>query len=392
MNRFVNKWLVCALALAMGSAAYAQVGKQIVKNGTRALGASSEFSILNSMDGWYNAGAAMKQSAAAAAAIEEAAQKAARKPYEKLPETREHAFRNSDFFKPILPTPVKELHVRLIHPTQDQVQKAVAAYQKVMGDFEPLRKEVSTKLLYKTFPLDEWYSLTPQERRVLILEISSVKGRIQKLRSVVFAQDPALAEAEEWLEKAMQYINPFYVPSMKNRTRTDNRVFDRKEFFLEYPRSLFSADEATAALRTAPANLRIAVLNDQEDILDMYRIWEKQNRLGEGWTVTTYKDTRELLHALQSGAVYDMIITDLTVPGGGGYYLADQVRDMRLNMPIIGCSMYTADKLDAQKMFDQGFDGYIYGDDMFEELAGSVSWMGYIKNYYYYKNSHGWSR
>ena len=74
MNRFVNKWLVCALALAMGSAAYAQVGKQIVKHGTLALGAYSDFSFLNSMDVWYNDGADMKKSAAADAAIEDAEQ------------------------------------------------------------------------------------------------------------------------------------------------------------------------------------------------------------------------------------------------------------------------------------------------------------------------------
>ena len=161
---------------------------------------------------------------------------------------------------------------------------------------------------------------------------------------------------------------------------------------MKYPNKADLPAGVTAPERTVPPDLRVAVLNDQEDILDMYRAWDQQRRLGEGWSVTTYKDTRNLLNDLQNGHMYDLIITDLTVPGGGGYFLTDQVREMGLNMPIIGCSMYTLDKLDAPKMFDQGFDGYIYGDDLFEEMSGSVSWLGYIKNYYYYKALHGWSR
>lgn len=387
MNRFYAKWIVCSLCLALGASVYAQGTKQVITAGSRALGSSAakEASILKSMDNWYESGAAIKR------AVSAAAMRPAAKPVVHPADSRDHAFRNSGFFGPITPMPVKDLRVRLIHPSQDQVNEAFAEYRELMSDLEPLRKEVNTKLLYKTIPNDKWTALYPQERRPLILQISSMKGRTEKLLNVMFANDPALLQADAWLEEAMKQVNPFYVAGLKRRKRLDKRAFSRGEFFLESPRDI--PEGVPSPYRTeVPANMRVAVLNDQTDILDMYKLWERENRLGPGWTVATYKDTRDMLQAMQSGEVYDLVITDLTVPGGGGYYLVDQLRDMRLNMPIIGCSMYTIDKLNAEKMFEQGFDGYIYGDDLFEEPAGSVSWMGFIKKYYWYKNLNGWSR
>ncbi|WP_428077513.1 response regulator [Candidatus Avelusimicrobium alvi] len=387
MNHFYAKWIVCSLCLTLGASAYAQGTKQVITAGSRALGSSAarEASALKTMDGWYESGAAIKR------AVSAAAMRAAPKPVVHPADRRDHAFRNSSFFGPITPTPVKDLRVRLIHPSQAQVNEAFAEYHQLMSDLKSLRKEVNTKLLYKTIPNDKWTALYPQERRPLIVEISRMKGRTEKLLNVVFANDPALLQADAWLDEAMKQVNPFYVAGLKRRKRLDQRAFSRDEFFLKSPREI--PEGMPTPYRTeVPANMRVVVLNDQTDILDMYKLWERENRLGPGWTVATYKDTREMIHAIQSGEVYDLVITDLTVPGGGGYYLVDQLREMRLNMPIIGCSMYTIDKLNAEKMFEQGFDGYIYGDDLFEEPAGSVSWMGYIKKYYWYKNFNGWSR
>ena len=387
MNPVSGKWLVGLMAVALASSAYAQTGKQIIKSGSRALSSNAaEMSILKTMDNWYGIGAALKKSPAAAS-IERAVK-------QQLPvkETREHAFRNSGFFDPIMATPIRELQINLIHPTTEQVQQAVNEYRSLMRDLAPVRKEVNAKLLYQSLPNDKWVSFPPQERRRLISELAALQGRVEKLRRVVFSKDAALEKVGKWIDEALKQINPYYVPAQRTSARADSRSFNREEFFLKYPDVSKVPQGVTAPKRELPANIRVAVLNDQTDVLDMYRIWDAQKRLGEGWSVTTYKDTRDLINAIQSGNVYDLIITDLTVPGGGGYYLVDEVRSMGLNMPIIGCSMYTIDKLNAEKMFEQGFDGYIYGDDMFEEIAGSVSWVGYIKNYYYYKALHGWSR
>lgn len=379
-------FVVLALTIAF-SASYAQVAKQVIKSGTRALGTGAgEFSILRQMDAWDAVGKALKPSIPA-----EAVEQTVKKAVTVRKESPDHAFRNSGFFDAITPSEIKKLEISLIHPTNEQVQKAVNEYRKVVKNFESLHKEVSAKLLYKTLPNDKWTALFPQERRDLIKQVAQLQRQVEKLRRVVFSKDPALIKMEEWLDRAMQEINPFYVPGVHTRTRPDDRVFDRNEFFLKDLdwRVALSMPQIP---REVPENFHVAVLNDQQEILAMYRAWAQQGRLGKGWTVATYKDTNELLQSLKDGHMYDLIITDLTVPGGGGYYLVDQVRNMHLNIPVIGCSAYTIDKLNAEKMFEQGFDGYIYADDMFDEMAGSVAWMGYIKNYYYYKNLHGWGR
>ena len=136
----------------------------------------------------------------------------------------------------------------------------------------------------------------------------------------------------------------------------------------------------------------MAVLNDDLDILAMYDTWIKQGRLGKNWTLETYHNTEDLVAAVKSGKNFDLIITDLTVPGGGGYFLTDQVRQLNKRTPIIGCSMYTIDAINAEKMFEQGFDGYIYGGGLFEEVSGSVTWMGYIKYYYSLGKFFNWRR
>ena len=61
-------------------------------------------------------------------------------------------------------------------------------------------------------------------------------------------------------------------------------------------------------------------------------------------------------------------------------------------MPVIGCSNFPAYTLNDEELFQLGFDGYMYADDMFEEVYGSFNWMSNIKRYFYYKNLHGWQR
>lgn len=387
MTRLTNKWFVSLLAVAVSSCVYAQAGKQVVKAGVRAASSTAaEGSALKVLENWHNAGEALRRSGTTNS-LEKTFKRIAHPA-----DNRDHDFRNSKFFAPIEPTPLRELRINLIHPTSEQVQQVINEYRNLMKDFEPIHKEVTTKLLYKTLPNDKWTALLPQERRDLILQLSGLRGRAARLYSVVLAQDKSLAQLISWTDRALQEINPFHVPASRLYARADKRVFNEAEFFLKYPKASDLPPGVTAPAREVPANLRVAVLNDQQDILDMYKLWESQGRLGEGWKVTTYADTRVLLDDLSAGATFDLIITDLTVPGGGGYFLVSQVRQMSRNTPVIGCSMYTFDKLNAQKMFEQGFDGYIYGDDMFEEAAGVVSWMGYIKNYYYYKQLNGWSR
>lgn len=146
------------------------------------------------------------------------------------------------------------------------------------------------------------------------------------------------------------------------------------------------------SLWAAPA--RVAVVNDFPFFRNRVAELHRQERLFAGGTLHTYASADALLDAmLTRGERYGVIFTDIIISdGGGGRYFVGQLRDMGFDTPVIGCSMYTRDKIDSQELHNIGFDGYMYGDDMFEESAGFYKWAGYIKNYYYYKRIGNWHR
>ena len=210
------------------------------------------------------------------------------------------------------------------------------------------------------------------------------------MRTVVFAHDIPLRRVQAWLQAVLPEINPFYVPNsaLKATARTDGRVANKAEFFLEEPKgSSYSYNTVTV-----PENWHVAVLNDDPDVLYMYQVWEREGRLGKGWRFSLYKDTNDLIRAFKEGAAFDLVITDMVVPGGGGKYLTSWLRQEGKTMPIIGCSNYYSSQLNHEDLFRLGFDGYMYAGDMFEEVYGSFNWMSNIKHYFYYKNLHGWQR
>lgn len=299
-------------------------------------------------------------------------------------------FLNSDFFTmSIAPTPVEKLYPRLTSPSSAQMQGALEEYQNALSDFFTLRKEIQQVLLYQNLP-GESGMLLPESKRGYLEMLWDIRLRINRLALVTFPKDQALQSAKKWLDDALQKFNPYYTPENLMKEIRADREFDRGQFLLadDWRNPLLPHDFK----REVPENIHMAVLNDDLDILAMYDTWIKQGRLGKNWTLETYHNTEDLVAAVKSGKNFDLIITDLTVPGGGGYFLTDQVRQLNKRTPIIGCSMYTIDAINAEKMFEQGFDGYIYGGGLFEEVSGSVTWMGYIKYYYSLGKFFNWRR
>ena len=215
-------------------------------------------------------------------------------------------------------------------------------------------------------------------------------AELDGLRFRVDADDPLLSFAREYLTYVRWTVYPqakdiYFITPLPVRT---DRPYVQEEFWMEYDWRKFPRDESLTQL---PEDVHMVVLNDTHDILDMYKPWEREGRFPKGWKVSVYDDTKELLDAVKVGSKFDLVISDIQVPGGGRYFVG-QLRDMGFDTPVIGCSMYTRDKIDSQELHQIGFDGYMYGDDMFEESAGFYKWAGYIKNYYYYKRIGNWQR
>ncbi len=289
----------------------------------------------------------------------------------------------------INPTPIPNLRPRLVVPSLEQTQEAVQEYMDFFTDFKAMRHEVDpvlgNALLERTNLLE---TMHPSQLGYYTGLVRSVDFRLKKLQKTVFSTDPALAEVETYLNFAESKFNKFYTPDITPNGSVV-RPFVQEEFWMEYDWHKPPRDEALTAL---PENVHMAVLNDTEDILDMYKLWEQQGRFPKGWKVSTYDDTMNLLNAVKSGQKFDLIISDINVPGGGGRYFVHSLREMGIQTPVIGCSGYTRDKIDSEELFLIGFDGYMYSDDMFEESSGFYKWKSYISNYYYYQRVGGWPR
>lgn len=379
MNKIISILTVAGCMVVLTSNSWCQAGKiatQLIKK----MPSSSALDILGNR---FTAGAAVAKTQAY---IERTARMAT---MQHSPVALNRSEFNTFIAHRITPTPISSLRVRLVAPSLEQTQKSVQEYMNFFTDFRAMRQEVDpvlgNALLERTDLLE---TMHPSQLGYYTGLIHSINLRSKKLQKTLFSTDPALAEAETYLNFAESKFNKFYTPDITPKGSVV-RPFVEEEFWMEYDWHKPVRDEALTAL---PENVHMAVLNDTEDILDMYKLWEKQGRFPEGWKVSTYHDTMNLLNAVKSGQKFDLIISDINVPGGGGRYFVHCLREMGIETPVIGCSGYTRDKIDSKELHDIGFDGYMYSDDMFEEDAGFSTWKSHVGNYYYYKRIGDWPR
>lgn len=365
------------------SNAWCQVGKmgvQLVKK--------TPTSALDVLGSRFSAGANIAKTQAA---LERAAKLAALRswnvPNKNFIRTRQNF--NTFILNPITPTSSSDLRLRLVSPSMKQGQEAVQKYEEFFADFKKVRTEINSVLGNSLLDgTDLQKTLHPSQRGYYAGKLQALEFRLNKLQNFLFPNDPALVQARKYIEFAASKFNEFYSPSV-TVNKYVARPFVQDEFWMEYDWRQGPRDESLTLL---PENVHMAVLNDSYDILNMYRQWERTGRFPKGWKVSVYDDARKLLDAISAGENFDLIISDINVPGGGGRYFVGQLREMGSNAPVIGCSMYRRDKIDSKELHKIGFDGYMYGDDMFEESAGFWKWAGYVKNYYYYKRIGNWPR
>lgn len=363
--------LVC-VGIAFPSS-WAQVPGAAVRASRAASNASSA---LGRLDGLANTGMAAvrasRMSVPAVTAVRSAGSslRKARLPFENF------------VLRPIAPTPVESLRLRLVSPTLPQAQEAIKDYETFFADFAGFRKELDPVLgnaLLENVNLQE--SLHPMDLRYYITGLGTLRLQATRLQKVLFPADPGLKGAVEYLDYASQKIDKFYTPEVPVADY-QMRPYVQEEFWMEYDWRKGPRDESLTQL---PEDVHMVVLNDTQDILDMYKQWEREGRFPKGWKVSVYEDTMDLLNAMNSGMKFDLVISDIHVPGGGGRFLVSEMRQKGIETPVIGCSMYTRDQINSEELYNIGFNGYMCGRDMFEESAGFWTWVGYIKNYYYYQ-------
>ncbi|WP_428071041.1 response regulator transcription factor [Candidatus Avelusimicrobium alvi] len=304
--------------------------------------------------------------------------------------------------KSVAPTPLYKLPLLLYEPSQRQQAEAMLSYMQVMDEFKDFKTDMDPFLYYQAKP-SESRVLPDSERATLMQKISHINARLATLSYVVSPNDPALKAAHEYMVYATETVSPVLRGMLggKQVTRPD-RTFKQEEFFLHTPKgrqesalaSLLPGSVRTRQVaRTLPPGLTMAVLNDRESVLKKMQELNATVFCPE-WKIYTYTNTEDLLGEIRRHNVkFDVILTDIIVPGGGGYYLTAALRDQGFNGVILAATAYQEDEKLGLGLFNKGFDGMFSLPQGFEE---GKDWprelMKGFQNYFYYRDLNGWKR
>lgn len=305
-------------------------------------------------------------------------------------------------FHPIALTPRAKVPVIADgEPSGGWLRETLDGYTRVLTDFQNFKREMDVLLYYQSIP-SERRELHPEETARIQREINGLSLRLNDLRLRVNSDDPAFAFALEYVDYVRWMLYPhardlFFAPPLAPRT---DRVFQLEEFFLRDPFPLESRweREITRARRLAdklPAGLRVAVVNDWSGFrLRVAELHRKGLFFPSGQT-KVFASAEELLAAVKkTGKQFDVIFTDMVVfSGGGGYFLASELRHQGYGGTIIALSSYEESEELGRRMLDYGIDGMVRLSGGDEYARGwSARMMQSVLNYFYYRDLHGWDR
>jgi DNA-binding response OmpR family regulator len=111
-------------------------------------------------------------------------------------------------------------------------------------------------------------------------------------------------------------------------------------------------------------NKRILLVEDERTLCLLYE--EELSR--EGYAVTAVTDAEAALAALQAGT-FDLIITDIRMPGKNGIELITEIMGLRKDIPIIINSAYQSYKEDFMTW---AADAYVVKSASLDELKAKI--------------------
>jgi len=121
---------------------------------------------------------------------------------------------------------------------------------------------------------------------------------------------------------------------------------------------------------------RILLVEDEETLA----VGLEFNLIDEGYTVTWAKDGREALQMFDAGS-FDLLLLDVMLPYYDGFEIAEKIRAVAPQMPILMLSARTSVQ-DKIKGLEQGADDYMTKPFHLEELLLRIRGMLKRKNWY----------
>jgi DNA-binding NtrC family response regulator len=152
--------------------------------------------------------------------------------------------------------------------------------------------------------------------------------------------------------------------------RVDSIPNVKTEFSVYLPltdKTVKPSDEIVAEF-APPGNERILLVDDEDMILDVI----SKTLIKLGYRVDTYINSRSALVAFRNAPEeYDLVITDMTMPGMTGYKLSEEISQIRSNIPIILCSGYN-EKFDQPTLLGVGIRKFLMKPVSRTELAKNI--------------------
>ncbi|WP_175596951.1 hybrid sensor histidine kinase/response regulator [Peristeroidobacter soli] len=140
-------------------------------------------------------------------------------------------------------------------------------------------------------------------------------------------------------------------------------------FRLYFPAVDAAPSPTQPVVATPPAQgrgRRVMYIDDEDALVYlMIRMLQKS-----GYQVTGFTDAEQALQALrEQPAAFDVIVTDLSMPGMSGFHVAQAIREVRADLPVVVTSGYVRaeDRVIAKQV---GVRELVLKPDTVEELAG----------------------
>lgn len=314
-----------------------------------------------------------------------------------------HSFHHLKVFPHISATPKEQLSPDAYRLSPSQRAEEIQRYYGLMTRFSTLKEVWDARTFYlRLYP--NINHIGPVEKQRMLKESMDLMQMIKLKLDFMFASDVPLRQAYNYLVDMVEKLEPAYYGVFRRDTqaRRTDRAFSEDQFFLRNPADgnlrdvrwedyqPSSADARATALAIAkdlPPHLRIALVNDHQGMINSFRYWANLGYFGEGAELTSFTSVDALLAGPRT---YDVIITDVLVPGGGGRYLAHQLRAEGSAVPIIALSEYREEDARAEELFNFGIDGYIFADDTFRNYIGYRVFPALLRNYFGLRAELGW--
>ncbi len=355
-------------------------GKVLAQKAAQSAQTTASGGLLERLEHLYSSGEKAAQEAQIAQKIRVAKEKQLK--YALQTPQGEASKRMEHLLQKVVPTQPQALPA-LGHPFTGQEFAFSRKYQEAMEEFLQLQKFYNSHTLSVKGPVRFSFG----EKGPLGDLVQTVLLRLRSLQKI-YPDDKPLKQALSYVYFAMGEINPMLKGVYEEPQKRVGRRFQREEFLFDqmwFDQMAFMAwPPRQAAL---PEKLQVAVVNDDPSVLQQYKLWQQQG-LFKGWKFSFFDTAEEAVKAIAANPEYGLLITDLTVTNSSVLESMRRLRATGNTMPVIVCSAYTVDQINAQQLFNQGFDGFIswtnvssYGPEHLEEG---------LKKFFFYKDYYKW--